>query len=48
MTRAIVQQHAWLEYCTFQLCTMGHEEANLKCGDVISLLKVQASKVKQH
>ena len=28
-----------------QLCTMSHAEANLKIGDVVCLVKVQASKV---
>jgi alkylation response protein AidB-like acyl-CoA dehydrogenase/predicted heme/steroid binding protein len=48
MTRMIESQQAWLEYITYQLCTMGHAEANEKIGDVISLLKAQGSKVYEH
>jgi alkylation response protein AidB-like acyl-CoA dehydrogenase len=45
MARAVEAQQAWLESLVYQMCTMSHAEANEKLGDVISLLKVQASKV---
>jgi alkylation response protein AidB-like acyl-CoA dehydrogenase len=48
MSRMIESQQAWLEYITYQMCTMSHAEANQKIGDVICLLKAQASKVYEH
>jgi alkylation response protein AidB-like acyl-CoA dehydrogenase len=44
MIRQVEQYQAWLELVTYQLCTMTHEEANLKMGDIICLLKAQMSK----
>jgi len=48
MSRMIESQHAWLEFITYQMCTMTHSEANQKIGDVICLLKAQGSKVYEH
>jgi alkylation response protein AidB-like acyl-CoA dehydrogenase len=44
MVRAVEMQHAWLETITIQMCSMTHDEANRKLGDVICLLKSQTSK----
>jgi len=44
MIRQVEMLHAWLEFVTYQMCTMKHSEANQKIGDVVSLLKAQASK----
>jgi alkylation response protein AidB-like acyl-CoA dehydrogenase len=44
MARGIEQLQTWLEFITYQMCTMTHQEANLKLGDIICLLKSQASK----
>ena len=30
MVRQVEQLQTWLEFLTYQMCTMGHEEANLK------------------
>lgn len=48
MSRLIESQQSWLEYITYQMCTMSHAEANEKIGDVICLLKAQGSKVYEH
>lgn len=32
MTRMVESYQAWLEYITYQMCTMSHEEANAKIG----------------
>jgi len=48
MARQVESYQAWLEYVTYQMCTMTHEEANTKIGDVISLLKAQGSKVYEY
>lgn len=45
MARQIESLQSWLELVTYQLCTMSHKEANMKLGDVISLLKAHASRV---
>eukprot|EP01094_Clydonella_sp_ATCC50884_P000037 TRINITY_DN1002_c0_g1_i1.p1 TRINITY_DN1002_c0_g1~~TRINITY_DN1002_c0_g1_i1.p1 ORF type:complete len:549 (-),score=204.74 TRINITY_DN1002_c0_g1_i1:152-1762(-) len=45
MVRAVEQQQCWLEFIAFQMCTMDHAEANSKIGDIVSLIKVQSSKV---
>jgi len=45
MARNIEQYQAWLDFVVYQLCTMNHQDANEKVGDVISLLKAQGSKV---
>lgn len=45
MMRAVEQLQTWLESVVYQMCTMGHEEANLKIGDVMCLLKSQSSRV---
>jgi len=45
MTRQVEQLQTWLEFITYQLCTMSHQDANRQVGDVISLVKAQASKV---
>jgi alkylation response protein AidB-like acyl-CoA dehydrogenase len=45
MARQIEQLQSWLEFVVYQMCTMSHQEANEKAGDVIGLVKVQASKV---
>ena len=44
MARLVEQLQCWLEYMTYQMCTMSHAEANAKIGDVMCLLKVQGSK----
>jgi alkylation response protein AidB-like acyl-CoA dehydrogenase len=44
MIRSVEQLQAWLELVTYQLCTMSHQEANMKMGDIICLLKAQMSK----
>jgi len=43
MTRQIEATHAWLESCSQQLKVMRKEEANVKMGGPIALLKAQAS-----
>jgi len=48
MARMVESYQAWLELVTYQMCTMSHAEANAKIGDVISLLKVQGSKVYEY
>eukprot|EP01104_Vermistella_antarctica_P002493 TRINITY_DN12731_c0_g1_i1.p1 TRINITY_DN12731_c0_g1~~TRINITY_DN12731_c0_g1_i1.p1 ORF type:complete len:523 (-),score=99.77 TRINITY_DN12731_c0_g1_i1:19-1587(-) len=48
MARSVEQLQAWLELLTYQMCTMDHEEANLKVGDVMALLKCQASKTYEY
>lgn len=48
MMRAVEQLQTWLEFVVYQMCTMDHEEANLKIGDVMCLLKSQSSKVYEH
>lgn len=48
MARQVEQLQAWLEFVTFQLCTMSHGEANSKIGDVICLLKSQSSKTLEY
>jgi len=45
MARQIESSHAWLEFLTFQLCTMTHQEATLKLGGPTALLKVQCTKL---
>eukprot|EP00050_Salpingoeca_kvevrii_P002050 m.186207 g.186207 ORF g.186207 m.186207 type:complete len:520 (+) comp10525_c0_seq6:1514-3073(+) len=45
MARQVESMQAWLELMTYQLCSMSHEEANLKIGDAICLLKAHCSKV---
>jgi len=45
MARMIEATHAWLEWCTYQMNTMGKMEANLKLGGHTALLKVQCTKV---
>jgi alkylation response protein AidB-like acyl-CoA dehydrogenase/predicted heme/steroid binding protein len=44
MARSVEQLQTWLEFMTYQMCTMSHAEANAKLGDVICLVKAQASK----
>lgn len=44
MARSVEMLQSWLELVTYQLCTMSHDEANVKMGDVICLLKSQMSK----
>jgi len=48
MARQVEAFQTWLEFVTYQMCTMSHEEANAKIGDVISLLKAQGSKVYEY
>jgi len=48
MIRQVESLQTWLEFVTYQMCQMEHEEANQKVGDVISLLKAHASKVYEH
>ncbi len=48
MARGVEQLQTWLEYITYQMSTMSHEEANVKLGDVICLMKAQASKTYEH
>merc|ERR1719281_391111 len=45
MARMIEASHAWLEWVTYQMNTMGKMEANLKLGGHTALLKVQCTKV---
>merc|ERR1719230_449609 len=45
MARLIEATHQWLEWVTYQLCTMGKMEATLKLGGQTALLKVQCTKV---
>jgi len=45
MSRQVESLQAWLDFVTYQMCTMSHAEASMKLGDVISLLKSQASRV---
>jgi alkylation response protein AidB-like acyl-CoA dehydrogenase len=45
MARLIEATHAWLEWATYQMNTMGKMEANLKLGGHTALLKVQCTKV---
>ena len=40
MARRIECLYSWLESLTYQMCTMEHDEANLKIGDVMCLCKV--------
>merc|ERR1712034_7759 len=35
----------WIESVVFNMCEMSHEEASLKLGDVIALLKAEGSRV---
>jgi len=48
MVRQVESLQSWLETVTYQLSTMSHEEANLKLGDVISLIKAHCSKVYEY
>lgn len=48
MTRRCECLHAWLESVVFNMCQMSHEEASLKLGDVIALLKAEGSRVYEH
>jgi len=48
MVRQVESLQSWLENITYQLCTMSHEEANMKLGDVISLIKAHSSKVYEY
>ncbi|KAJ3196815.1 hypothetical protein HDU67_003923, partial [Dinochytrium kinnereticum] len=43
MARMIEATHAWMEFLTFQLQGMSHDEAALKLGGPIALLKAQAT-----
>merc|ERR1719171_775257 len=45
MARLTEATHAWLEWVTHQMNTMGKMEANLKLGGHTALLKVQCTKV---
>jgi len=45
MARLVEATHSWLEWCTYQMNTMGNMEANLKLGGHTALLKVQCTKV---
>jgi len=45
MAREIEALQSWLDYVTYQMCTMSHTEAMMKLGDVISLIKSHASRV---
>jgi len=47
MARRIEQLQAFLDFVVYQMCTMSHQEANEKAGDVICLLKAEASKVQR-
>jgi alkylation response protein AidB-like acyl-CoA dehydrogenase len=48
MIRRVEALQAWYESLVYQMCTMTHEEANLKLGDVISLAKAECSKVYEY
>jgi alkylation response protein AidB-like acyl-CoA dehydrogenase len=48
MARGVEQLQAWAESIAYQLCTMTHDEANRKLGDVICLAKAQATKTLEH
>jgi len=43
MARQVEASHAWLEYITYQLTTMSHEQGNILLGGPIALLKAQAT-----
>eukprot|EP01113_Clastostelium_recurvatum_P024127 TRINITY_DN287_c0_g1_i1.p1 TRINITY_DN287_c0_g1~~TRINITY_DN287_c0_g1_i1.p1 ORF type:complete len:1181 (-),score=481.34 TRINITY_DN287_c0_g1_i1:55-3597(-) len=43
MTRQVEATHAWLENITYQMKTMPHEEAMMKLGGPMALLKAQAT-----
>eukprot|EP00932_Pfiesteria_piscicida_P009041 SRR837773.19679.p2 GENE.SRR837773.19679~~SRR837773.19679.p2 ORF type:complete len:437 (-),score=232.45 SRR837773.19679:147-1325(-) len=45
MARLVESTHAWLEWVTYQLKTMHHQEATMKMGGQTALLKVQCTKV---
>jgi len=45
MARLTEATHAWIEWCTHQMNTMGKMEAALKLGGHTALLKVQSTKV---
>eukprot|EP00932_Pfiesteria_piscicida_P021734 SRR837773.8512.p1 GENE.SRR837773.8512~~SRR837773.8512.p1 ORF type:complete len:382 (-),score=170.11 SRR837773.8512:39-1118(-) len=48
MARMIESTHAWLEYITYQMKTMHHQEATMKLGGSTALLKVQCTKVMEY
>jgi len=43
MARQVEASHAWLEYITFQLTTLNHEQQNVLLGGPIALLKAQST-----
>lgn len=45
MARLVEATHHWLEFITYQMCTMTKLEANIKLGGQTALLKVQCTKV---
>ena len=45
MARRVESLYSWLESLTYQLCTMSHQEANQKIGDIMCLCKAESSKV---
>jgi len=48
MARQVESLQAWLDFIVYQMCTMTHKEANEKAGDVICLIKSQASRVYEY
>lgn len=48
MIRQIESVSTWLEFLTYQLTKMGHQEANMKLGGQFALLKVQATQVGEY
>ena len=48
MIRGCEMLQAWLEALVFQMTQMSHTDANAKLGDMICLIKAQASKTFEH
>jgi len=44
MARQCEALHCWIEHITYQMCTMNHEEAMIKLGGPMALLKAHATK----
>eukprot|EP00747_Dinoflagellata_sp_TGD_P208945 gnl/TRDRNA2_/TRDRNA2_82385_c1_seq1.p1 gnl/TRDRNA2_/TRDRNA2_82385_c1~~gnl/TRDRNA2_/TRDRNA2_82385_c1_seq1.p1 ORF type:complete len:249 (+),score=57.65 gnl/TRDRNA2_/TRDRNA2_82385_c1_seq1:34-747(+) len=45
MGRGCEAMQAWLEYVTYQMCTMSKEEQNKKLGGHIALMKIQSTRL---
>jgi len=48
MARRIESLQGWFDLIVYNLNTMAHEEASVKLGDIISLAKVESSKVYEY